>query len=182
MSPVSTTSGVCQRGRGRKKRRLYVVISARRWSLDGSVFPLCGAVSSAESWPASPSDSPLSHATNRDAYPNSDLCSSVSAFLLRQLVSFQCRIRSLTNRSGYHIDVLLVDTFVFKRLHSLSTFVAAVPAGRDGNLDPRFFLSGVLELFCLDSIKKSMPSLLSAVWARLFPFRQPALSPTARLD
>ena len=30
-------------------------------------------VSSAESWPASPSDSPLSHATNRDAYPDLNL-------------------------------------------------------------------------------------------------------------
>lgn len=35
--------------------------------------PLSAAVSSTESWPASQSDSLLSHATNRDAYPDLNL-------------------------------------------------------------------------------------------------------------
>lgn len=51
---------------------------------------------------------------------------SVSLSAVSAVVSFQCRIWLLTNHSGYNIDVLLVDTFVFKRLHSLSTFVLII--------------------------------------------------------
>lgn len=42
--------------------------------------PLRAAVSSAESWPASQSDSPLSHATNRDSYSHLNLSIQCQVF------------------------------------------------------------------------------------------------------
>lgn len=69
MSPVSRTSGVCCR-RDRKKR-FHLVISALRWSLDGIVFPPFMLL-----FPPLAcyiNDSPLSHATNMNTYPDLNL-------------------------------------------------------------------------------------------------------------
>lgn len=95
MSPVSRTSGVCQQSPDRKELWISSVNICTEIESGLQVYSPHGAVSSTENWPASLCDSSLSHATNRDSYPNLNLHSPLSGFLLCQLlwifrVGFSC--------------------------------------------------------------------------------------------